>query len=233
MCKVARQNTGIVMSKPLTIDFVSDVVCPWCAIGLASLTRALQQLGDEVDATIRFHPFELTPDMGSDGEYVVPYLSSKYGISPEQVAASQAQITARGQDVGFVFDFRDDSKKWNTFKAHRLLHWAGLQGEGDQLALKQALLLAYFTHNQNPDDIDLLCDIATQVGLDSAAARTVLESNQYADDVLDAEQHWQQQGISSVPAMIFNGSYLVSGGQPEETLKKVIRDVVRMSEAIN
>lgn len=221
------------MSQSLVIDFVSDVVCPWCAIGLASLERALEALGDDVDVSIRFHPFELTPGMGSEGEYVGPYLSKKYGLSAAQVADNQAQITARGTEVGFVFDFRDDSKKYNTFKAHRLLHWAGLQAGDAQLALKKALLLAYFSHNQNPDDIELLCDLAQQVGLDAEAARSVLESNQYAEDVLDAEQYWQQQGISSVPAMIFNSSYLVSGGQPEAALTRVIQEVLRRSEAVD
>ncbi len=215
------------MTQPLKIDFVSDVMCPWCAIGLHSLLQALERLGDEVDATIHFRPFELTPEMAAEGERVIPYLSAKYGISAEQVAQNQAQITARGAELGFRFDFRSDSRKWNTFNTHRLLHWAGEQSADAQLALKRALFAAYFTDNRNPSDPDLMCELAQQVGLNAGEAAEVLASGRYAAEVRAEEQLWQQRGVSSVPCIVFNERYAVSGGQPVETFMQAIREVVQ------
>lgn len=214
------------MTQSLKIDFVSDVVCPWCAIGLHSLLQALEQLGDEVSASFRFHPFELTPEMSAEGERVIPYLCAKYGMSEAQVAQNQAHITERGAELGFKFDFRDDSRKWNTFDAHRLLHWAGEQGAAQQLALKQALLAAYFTHNQNPSDRALLCELAVQAGLDGAEAGEVYDSKRYTDEVRAEEQLWQRRGVSSVPTIVFNERYAVTGGQPVDTFVQVIRQVL-------
>ena len=217
------------MTQPLKIDFVSDVMCPWCAIGLNSLLQALQRLEAEVDATIHFRPFELTPEMAAEGERVIPYLSAKYGISAEQVAQNQAMITARGAELGFRFDFRPDSRKWNTFNTHRLLHWAGEMGAAQQLALKQALFVAYFSDNRNPSDPALMCELAQQVGLDPVAAAEVLSSGRYADEVRAEERLWQQRGVSSVPCIVFNERYAVSGGQPVEAFVQAIREVLQQS----
>ncbi|WP_432696559.1 DsbA family oxidoreductase [Marinobacterium sp. YM272] len=218
------------MSRPLRIDFVSDIVCPWCAIGLHSLLQALQQLGDEVSAEIYFHPFELTPDMPAEGERVIPYLCHKYGMSEVEVAHNQAHITERGAQLGFAFDFRADSRKWNTFHTHRLLHWAGEQGRDQQLALKLALFEAYFSRNLNPSDRTLLCELAAEASLDAAEAGRVYDSGEYAEAVRSEERLWQQRGVSSVPAIVFDQRYLVSGGQPVETFVQVIRDLP--SEAV-
>lgn len=217
------------MNQPLTIDFVSDVMCPWCAVGLHSLLQALEQLEGEVSATLRFHPFELAPEMPAEGEKTVPHLMAKYGISEEQVLQNQAHITERGEELGFRFDFRADSRKWNTFDTHRLLHWAGEQGAEYQLALKQALFEAYFSHNLNPADRTLLCDLAGRVGLDPEDAARVYDSGRYAEEVRAEEQLWQQRGISSVPAVVFNERYLVSGGQPVETFIQVMREMAAES----
>lgn len=217
------------MSQPLTIDFVSDVMCPWCAVGLHSLLQALEQLEGEVSTTLRFHPFELAPEMPAEGEKTVPHLMAKYGISEEQVLQNQAHITARGEELGFRFDFRADSRKWNTFDTHRLLHWAGEQGAEYQLALKQALFKAYFSHNLNPADKTLLCDLAARVGLDPEDAARVYDSGRYAKEVRAEEQLWQQRGISSVPAVVFNARYLVSGGQPVDTFVQVMREMAAQS----
>ncbi|GGC05815.1 DSBA oxidoreductase [Marinobacterium zhoushanense] len=214
------------MTRTLEIDFVSDVVCPWCAIGLHALRQALQQLEGEVSATIRFRPFELTPEMPAEGEFVIPYLCRKYGMSEEQVARNQAYITERGAELGFRFDFRTDSKKWNTFDAHRLLHWAAEQGADKQLGLKLALLEAYFSRNENPAERAVLCRLAEQVGLDADAAGEVYDSGRYTDEVLAEEQLWVRQGVSSVPTIVFNEQYVVSGGQPVETFVQVIQEVV-------
>ncbi|WKE65343.1 DsbA family oxidoreductase [Gallaecimonas kandeliae] len=210
------------MSQPLKIDFVSDVVCPWCAIGLSALEQALAKL-PEIQAELRFMPFELNPQMGPDGEEIVPYLAGKYGISAEQVAASQQQIQQRGAELGFRFDMDKRTHTYNTFDAHRLLHWAGL--EGKQLALKKALLAAHFTDGQNPGDHLLLVSLAEAAGLDGDQARQVLESGAFAEEVRAEEAFYQQRGISSVPAVILNGKYLISGGQPVEYFEQALRQV--------
>jgi len=213
------------MPQSLTIDFVSDVMCPWCVIGLRSLLQALEQLDGEVSATIRFRPFELAPEMPAEGEEVIPHLMTKYGISEEQVRQNQAHVTELGRALGFRFDFQTHSRKWNTFDTHRLLHWAGEQGADYQLALKQALFEAYFTRNLNPSDRSLLCELAARVGLDPEEAAAVYDSGRYTDEVRAEEVLWRQRDITSVPAVVFNERYLVSGGQPVETFVQVMQEV--------
>ncbi|WP_444634820.1 DsbA family oxidoreductase [Cupriavidus oxalaticus] len=210
------------MTQSLRIDFVSDIACPWCAIGLSSLQLALQRLGDGVDAEIVLHPFELNPDMGPEGQAIVDYLGRKYGRTPAQIAETQAMIRERGAGVGFTFGER--AFVYNTFDAHRLLHWAGL--EGRQVPLKLALLRAYHTHGKDPSNHAVLLEAAASVGLDADAARRVLESCQYADDVRAEEREYQQLGIQSVPSVIFNNRYLVTGGQPAEAFEQAIREIV-------
>lgn len=210
------------MTQSLRIDFVSDIACPWCAIGLSSLQLALQRLGDSVDAEIVLHPFELNPDMGPEGQAIVDYLGRKYGRTPAQIAETQAMIRERGAGVGFTFGER--AFVYNTFDAHRLLHWAGL--EGRQVPLKLALLRAYHTDGKDPGNHAVLLEAAASVGLDAHAARQVLESGQYADDVRAEEREYQQLGIQSVPSVIFNNRYLVTGGQPVEAFEQAIRKIV-------
>jgi predicted DsbA family dithiol-disulfide isomerase len=210
------------MSRPLQIDIVSDIACPWCAVGISSLQRALDRLGDSVDAQIILHPFELNPDMGPDGERIVDYLGRKYGRTPAQIQEAQAMLHERGASEGFEFGHRE--YVWNTFDAHRLLHWARI--EGKQLPLKLALLRAYHGEGKNPADFQVLLDAARNVGLDEAKAREVLESGEYADDVRAEEREFQQLGIQSVPAFIFDRKYLVSGGQPSEAFEEAIRKMI-------
>lgn len=214
------------MSQPLTIDFVSDIACPWCAIGLSSLQLALARLGDAVDAQIVVHPFELNPQMGPEGEAIVEYLGKKYGRTPEQIEETQEMIRERGASVGFNFGPR--THVYNTFDAHRLLHWAGL--EGKQLPLKLALLRAYHSEGRDPSNHDVLVETAQSVGLDADAARKVLQSGNYADEVCAEEEEFQSHGIQSVPAIIFNRRYLVSGGQPVETFEQVIQQILAEGE---
>jgi predicted DsbA family dithiol-disulfide isomerase len=210
------------MSQPLTIDFVSDIACPWCAIGLSSLQLALSRVGDAVDAQIVVHPFELNPQMAPEGEAIVDYLGKKYGRTPEQIEETQAMIRERGASVGFEFGPR--THVYNTFDAHRLLHWAGL--EGKQLPLKLALLRAYHSEGRDPSNHDVLVEVAQSVGLDAEAARNVLQNGDYADEVRAEEEEFQSHGIQSVPAIIFNRRYLVSGGQPVETFEQVIEQIL-------
>jgi predicted DsbA family dithiol-disulfide isomerase len=210
------------MTRQLQIDFVSDIACPWCAVGLSSLQLALERLGSEVEANITLHPFELNPDMKPGGEDIVEYLGRKYGSTPEQIAATQATIRERGAAVGFEFGTR--SRAYNTFDAHRLLHWAGL--EGRQVPLKLALLRAYHGEGRDPGDHAVLIAAAQSVGLDANAAREVLDSGRYGDEVRAEEQESQGLGIRSVPSIIFENQYLVSGGQPPEAFEQVIRQIL-------
>ncbi|MFP6562294.1 DsbA family oxidoreductase [Paraburkholderia sp. B3] len=210
------------MTQPLKIDFVSDIACPWCAIGLSSLQLALERLGDKVDAQIVLHPFELNPQMGPDGESIVDYLGKKYGRTPEQIAETQAMIRERGAEVGFAFGTREHV--YNTFDAHRLLHWAGL--EGKQVPLKLALLRAYHGEGKDMGNHDVLVEAAQSVGLDAAQAREVLQNGAYADEVRAEEQQYQAMGIHSVPSIIFNDRYLLSGGQPVAAFEQAIGQIL-------
>lgn len=210
------------MTQPLRIDFVSDIACPWCAIGLSSLQQALSRLGQAVDPQIVIHPFELNPQMRPEGEAIVDYLGKKYGRTPEEIAETQAMIRERGASVGFTFGPRN--RVYNTFDAHRLLHWAGI--EGKQLPLKLALMQAYHSDGKDPSNRDVLVEAAQTVGLDADRARDVLDSGRYADEVRAEERDFQALGIQSVPSIIFNRRYLVTGGQPVEAFQQAIKEVL-------
>jgi predicted DsbA family dithiol-disulfide isomerase len=208
---------------PLRIDFVSDVSCPWCAIGLASLQQALAKLEGEVTAEIHFQPFELNPQMAAEGEDSTEHLVRKYGSSAEQIDANRAAIRDRGAALGFIFNMDRRSRVYNTFDAHRLLHWAEL--EGRHLTLKQALLRAYFTDGEDVSAHDTLLRLAGEAGLDVEQAQQILASDTYADEVRAQEQFFQSRGIHSVPATIINGQHLISGGQPPEAFEQALRQI--------
>jgi len=211
------------MSTPLKIDFVSDVSCPWCVIGLRALTQALDGLGDEVKAEIHFQPFELNPNMPAEGQDINEHIFEKYGSTPEQSRQSREVIRQRGAELGFTFS-QGDRRIYNTFDAHRLLHWAEL--EGKQQALKEALFAAYFTDHANPSDHNVLAAVAEQVGLDRQRAEAILASGEYAAEVRELEQLWVSRGVSSVPTIVFNDRYAVSGGQPVEAFTDAIRQII-------
>jgi len=207
------------------IDFVSDVACPWCAIGMASLDKALAKLGGEVDAEIRPQPFELNPDMPPEGKEVVPYLAAKYGRTPDQIAQAQARIRENGANVGFTFGARPHV--WNTFDAHRLIHWAGIEGKGPEL--KRALLQAYHGEGRNPGAKDVLVELAGKVGLDATRAAAILESDEFTNEVREREMFWQQQGVRGVPFVVINNKYAIEGAQPPEAFEQAIRQIVSES----
>jgi predicted DsbA family dithiol-disulfide isomerase len=210
-------------AKPIKIDFVSDVVCPWCAVGLKSLEQALQNLGDDVAVELHFQPFELNPQMVPEGEDIIEHIAHKYGSSPAQIKQNQEAIRERGAALGFTFNMDKRNRIVNTFDAHRLLHWAAL--EGRQPELKQALLAAYFTDGRDVSSRDVLVDVASSVGLDAGEARRVLDENRYAQDVRAQEQFYQSQGVRAVPSVIINDRYLVQGGQPPEVFEQTLRQV--------
>lgn len=210
---------------PLKIDFVSDVACPWCAVGLASLQQAIGRLGDEVPTEVHFQPFELNPQMGPEGQDIGEHLAQKYGSTPEQQAANWESIRQRGEALGFEFRRAGRGRVWNTFDAHRLLHWAGGQSPHAQLALKKALLGAYFTDARNVSDAQVLLDAVEAAGLDRAAAQAVLSSGRFANEVREQEGFYQQHGIHAVPSVIINDRHLVQGGQPPEVFEQVLRQI--------
>jgi len=210
--------------RRMKIDFVSDIACPWCAVGLNALEIALQRIGSDVPVEIHFQPFELNSHMGPEGEDAVAYLSAKYGISAEQIARNQANIREHGAAVGFAFGSR--ARVWNTFDAHRLLHWAGVEGPaGAQRALKHALLRAYHGQGLNPNDAEVLVAAACSAGLNETRATEVLGSDEFSAEVRQAEALWQQAGIRSVPSVVVNDRHLIQGGQPPEVFEQALRQI--------
>jgi predicted DsbA family dithiol-disulfide isomerase len=208
---------------PLRIDFVSDVSCPWCAIGLTALEQALGRLDGVVQADIHLQPFELNPQLAAEGEDATEHVMHKYGIDLKQVEANRAVIRERAAALGFAFNVGVGSRVHNTFDAHRLLHWAEL--EGRHLVLKKALLRAYFSDGDDVASHDVLVRLAGEAGLDREEARRVLETGAYADEVRAQEQFFQQRGIRSVPATIVNGKHLIPGGQPPEVFEQALREI--------
>lgn len=211
------------MPRPLRIDFVSDISCPWCIIGLRGLEIALERLGDTVEAEIHFQPFELNPAMAPEGENIVEHIGCKYGASPEQSAANRVNIRERAASVGFTMAMTDDTRIYNSFDAHRLLHWAEIAGQ--QAALKHALFDSYFTRGEDISNHDVLIAAAVRAGLDAEQARAILSSDRYAAEVREAERLWQGRGIQSVPAIVVDNRYLISGGQPPESFEQALRQI--------
>ncbi len=211
------------MPTAMKIDFVSDVSCPWCAIGLKALEQAIESVGDAVEVELHFQPFELNPQMPPEGQDTTEHLVQKYGSSPQQLEQNRAVIHARGAELGFTFNARD--RVYNTFDAHRLLHWAGLQDRQTELALKHALLRAYFTDGHDVSSHEVLVKLAEEVGLDPGRARQILGTDAHADDVRALQRFYAGQGITAVPSVIFNDRHLIQGGQPVETFERALRQL--------
>jgi predicted DsbA family dithiol-disulfide isomerase len=215
--------------RSMRIDLVSDVACPWCAIGMSALERALTRIGADLgDIELHLQPFELNPTMPAEGADAAEYLISKYGMSREQLAANRARIAERGAAEGFTFGSR--SHVWNTFDAHRLLFWAGVEGSpGTQRALKRELLAAYHGEDRNISAHDVLLELAAKAGLPAERAREVVERGEYTDEVRQAERFWQEVGVHSVPAVIVDRKHLISGGQPSEVFEQALRQIAAES----
>lgn len=211
------------MTTRLKIDFVSDVSCPWCAVGLSSLESALTRLGDQVDVELHFQPFELNPEMPPEGKDIVEYMTQKYGYTPQRIKSNAEAIRVRGEQVGFTFHMDKRTRSYNTFDAHRLLHWAETQGR--QRALKHALFKAYFTDGEDPSSHAVLIRVAEQAGLDIEQAKEILSSDTYASEVRARERFYLDQGIHSVPAVIVNDRHLIQGGQPPEVFEQALLQI--------
>ncbi len=213
------------MSRPVRIDFVSDVACPWCAIGLMALEQAIARIGDGLEVELHFQPFELNPDMEPAGEPIAEHLGRKYGMTAEQLVQNGEAIRQRGAELGFAFDMHRRDRIYNTFDAHRLLYWAGGLGAAQQRALKHALLRAYHGEGRNVSDSAELAAIAASTGLDGDEARRILDTGAFAAQVREREHHYQQRGIRAVPSVIFNDRHLVQGGQPVEVFEQALRQL--------
>lgn len=215
------------MPVPLKIDFVSDISCPWCVIGLRALEQAIARLDGQVAVDLYFQPFELNPQMLPGGQDIDEHLQQKYGSTPEQAALVRERIRAAGAALGFTFSLQTRSRIYNTFDAHRLLHWAAL--EGRQLALKQALFQAYFTDGEDPSSHQVLIRAAARVGLDATRAARILDSNEFAAVVRKEQAFYRDQGIHAVPAVIINNQHLIQGGQPVEVFEQALRQIAGLA----
>jgi len=206
-------------NKTVRIDFVSDVVCPWCAIGYSQLNQALNATG--VKADIHWHPYELNPDIPLEGKNGIEYGAEKYGRSLAESHQNFERITNTGAQAGFEFRFNDDFRVWNTFMVHQLIHWA----EGFKLAhpLKVSLFSAHFTEHRNLSDIDTLAALAERVGLDSDEATEILKEQRYANEVRQRQKHWIEQGVQGVPAIIFNEEHQFSGAQGTDNFIRILQ----------
>ena len=209
----------------IKIDFVSDIACPWCSVGLGGLLTAIERIGSEVQFDIHMQPFELNPDMPKGGQNTGERLMKKYGFDHARLQENRKVIAERAAAVGMPMHQTDESRSYNTFDAHRLLHWAGTVGQAEQVALKRELLKTYHFDNKNTSETAVLVQAAQQAGLDAEMAREVVETGRYADEVRASEATWRELGISSVPSVILNDKYLISGGQPPEAFEQALRQV--------
>jgi len=223
--------------KKLEIDIVSDVVCPWCALGYAHLVQALDALEqDEIQADIHWRAFELNPHMGADGQEINEHLMEKYGSTAEQLSENKQRLVDLGKAAAVDFNFDERSRIYNTFDCHKLLHWAAeLQHEageeqGLQTSLKQALFSAYFKDGRDISDRNILLNVVENLGLDVEQAKVVLESEEMKAAVRQEQKQFQSMGISAVPAFIINKQYLISGGQPVDVFKQALTEILGKSE---
>ncbi|OZI27732.1 disulfide bond formation protein DsbA [Bordetella genomosp. 7] len=213
------------MMKSIKIDFVSDVACPWCAVGLGGLLEAIERIGPAAEFRIAMQPFELNPDMPKGGQNTGERLMKKYGFDYARLQENRKVIAQRAAAVDMPMNQTDDSRSYNTFDAHRLLYWAGTLGQAEQLALKRSLLKTYHFDNLDTGETPVLVKAAQDAGLDGDAARETLEAGRYADEVRAEQAKWRQLGITSVPSVIIDDKYLVSGGQPPEVFEQALRQV--------
>ena len=211
------------MTIRMKIDFVSDVSCPWCVIGLRALEDALSRIGPELEVEFEFQPFELNPQMPPEGQDLDEHIMQKYGMAAADTARNREAIRARGAELGFEFRMDKRGRIYNTFDAHRLLAWA--LGEGRQRELKMALFDAYFTRGEDPSDHAVLVAAATAVGLDRQGAADVLAGTAFSAEVRDRERFYQEHGIHAVPSVILNERHLLQGGQPSEVFESALREI--------
>jgi len=216
------------MKPTITIDFVSDVACPWCAVGLGNLNQAIAQFSDKANFEVHFRPFELNPKMPLGGQDAIEHLTEKYGLTVEQVQANQANIRTKASEAGFEFHPEGRKRVYNTFDCHRLLYWASKEhGLQKQAELKKELLNTYFCLAVNLDDQDNLVDAVMRAGLDKDRALEILKGKEFTDEVREEESTYTGAGISSVPSIILNGEYLLQGAQPSESFINAFEQILQ------
>ena len=213
------------MKTNIRIDIVSDVVCPWCIIGYKRLEKALEIVAEEVTADIHWHPFQLNPHISDEGENLREHLAKKYGTTLEGSIKARADLTKMGAELGFTFDYYDEMKTYNTFKAHQLLHFANLHGKHTEMKLR--LFSAFFGERKNVSDIDVLVAEAESIGLDATECRAILEDGRFAEEVQRQSQTWVQRGVQGVPTFVFNQSQGISGAHPPEALADILLKLSR------
>lgn len=220
------------MTAPLRIDIVSDVVCPWCIIGYKQVEKALTMLEQPVEAEFHWHPFELNPNMAPEGEDTAEHIARKYGSTPEQSKANRQRLADIGDGVGFAFNYGDGMRIYNTFKAHKLLTIFGSErGWQAPTKLKLALFKAYFQDRCDVSDERVLLDIAEAQGMDREAAAAWLSDDALTQTVRNEQAYWLDQNITGVPAIVFDGKFMVPGAQSAETFADVIAKVLRKRDA--
>lgn len=212
--------------RKLRLDIISDVVCPWCIVGFKRLESVFPDFPD-VEFDLHWHPFELNPHMTARGGNMKEHIQRKYGTKDEESIASRKKLTAFGAQYGFAFNYADDMRMYNTFKAHQLLHWA--QGHGKQHALKLALFEAFFTRRENIDDENILVEVAAGAGLDRDEAGVVLKDGRFQDVVRGEEQFWLKNGIEGVPAILFERKYLVTGAHEASNYKEILSNILSVN----
>lgn len=216
------------MKPTIKIDYVSDIACPWCAVGLGNLNQAIKQFSDKANFEIHFRPFELNPNMPLGGQDAIEHLTEKYGLSVEQVKANQANIRIKALEAGFEFHPEGRKRVYNTFDAHRLLHWAGQEfGLEKQAALKKELLNTYFCLAVNLDNQKNLLDAVMRSGLDQDRAQEVLDNNEFTKEVRESEARYANLGINSVPSIILNDQYLLQGAQPSDSFVNAFERLIQ------
>ena len=218
------------MKPTIKIDYVSDIACPWCAVGLGNLNQAIAQLSDKVNFEMHFHPFELNPNMPLGGQDAIEHLTEKYGLTVAQVQANQANIRAKALEAGFVFHPEGRKRVYNTFDAHRLLYWAAKEYDlHKQAALKKEFLNTYFCLALNFDDQKNLLEAVTRAGLDHQRAQEILSGSEFTNEVREEKATYTKAGISSVPSIILNDQYLLQGAQPPESFVEAFEQLIQKS----
>ena len=218
------------MKPTIKIDYVSDVACPWCAVGLGNLNLAIAQLSDQVNFEVHFHPFELNSNMPVGGQDAIEHLTEKYGLTADQVKANQANIRAKALEAGFAFHPEGRKRVYNTFDCHRLLYWAAKEYDlQKQASLKIELLNTYFCLAVNLDDQENLLDAVMRAGLDKDRAHEILKSKEFSNEVREEESTYTGVGINSVPAIILDNQYLLQGAQPPQSFVNAFEQLIQKS----
>lgn len=212
------------MKEKLKIDIVSDVVCPWCTIGYKRLEKAIIELGIQDQVTIEWQPFELNPNMPSEGQNVTEHLTEKYGSTLEQQKESKQNMTNVGKELVFKFDYFDEMRMVNTFEAHILLEYA--KEHGKQTELKMCLTTAFFSERKDVSTREILKQALQTVGLNSDEGLAKLDNDEARKEIRTKQNYWKNLGVTSVPTIVFNRKSALTGAQPVATFKQVLSELI-------